>query len=317
MATILLFWSNIDYLCAENQYIASIMEKVIVGIGEVLWDLLPAGKKLGGAPANFARHIGRFGFDSCVVSAVGKDPAGDEIIARFDDMALPHCIERLPFPTGTVAVTLDNDGIPRYRIQEQVAWDNIPYTPRLEALAQRTQAVCFGSLAQRSEVSRQTINRFIDSIPEENRALKVFDVNLRQAFYGRQLLHDSMCKCNILKINDEELAIVAPMMELTAVDPQERCRQLLDRYRLDTLILTCGVQGSYVFTPQAVSFLPTPKVDVVDTVGAGDSFTAAFIASLLRGHSIPEAHQRAVDVSAFICTQPGATPALPENLTGR
>ncbi len=297
--------------------IAFIMEKVIVGIGEILWDLLPEGKKLGGAPANFAWHIGRFGFRSCVVSAVGNDPAGDRIIDRLDDMGLPRLIERVPFPTGTVEVTLDNAGIPQYRIKEQVAWDNIPCTDRLDALARRTQALSFGSLAQRSERSRQTINRFIDSIPEENHALKVFDVNLRQDFFGRQLLHDSMCKCNILKINDEELDIVAPMMALPDAGPQERCRQLLDRYQLDALILTCGVRGSYVFTPQDLSFLPTPQVKVVDTVGAGDSFTAAFIAALLRGQTIPEAHQLAVKVSAFVCTQPGATPTLPDNLTTR
>lgn len=290
--------------------------QVVVGMGEVLWDLLPEGPRIGGAPANFAFHVGRFGLESCVVSAVGEDSLGNGILDRFDGMGIRHCIERVSYPTGTVQVELDRAGIPQYDIRRNVAWDHIPYTDRLDALARRTRAVCFGSLAQRSEVSRRTIRRFLEAIPAENRALKVFDANLRQQFYDAATLRDSMHRCDILKINDEELETVCRLSECAAGQGlQERCRALLERYGLGILILTCGAEGSYVFTPEQVSFRPTPKVEVADTVGAGDSFTAAFIASLLKGRSVTEAHIRAVQVSAYVCTQRGATPLLPEELT--
>lgn len=293
------------------------MEKsqVIVGLGELLWDLLPEGQRAGGAPANFAFHVGQFGLQSCVVSAVGDDPLGDEILAHLDHMGIRHCIERVPYPTGTVQVTIDSAGKPQYDILQNVAWDHIPYTDRLDALARRTCAVCFGSLAQRSGTSRQTIRRFLDAIPAENRALKIFDANLRQNFYDAETLRDSMFRCNILKINDEELETLCRVSGCAFTpDPQESCRALIERYGLNMLILTCGDKGAYVFTPEEVSFRPTPKVKVADTVGAGDSFTAAFIASLLKGQSITEAHDRAMQVAAYVCTQSGATPVLPNRL---
>lgn len=289
--------------------------QVIVGMGEVLWDLLPEGRKIGGAPANFAFHVGRFGLESCVASAVGDDPSGDELLARLEGMGIRHRIERVPFPTGTVQVELDPAGIPQYDIRRGVAWDHIPYTDRLDTLARRTRAVCFGSLAQRSETSRRTIRRFLDAIPAENRALKVFDANLRQDFYDTATLRDSIQRCDILKINDEELETLCRLSDCAPAGLQERCRDLLARYGLGILILTCGAEGSYVFTPEQVSFRPTPKVRVADTVGAGDSFTAAFVASLIKGRSVTEAHIRAVEVSAYVCTQHGATPLLPEELT--
>ncbi len=289
--------------------------QVIVGMGELLWDLLPEGPRIGGAPANFAFHVGRFGLQSCVVSAVGDDPSGDEILARLDSMGIRHCIGRVPYPTGTVKVELNSAGIPQYDIRQNVAWDHIPYTDRLDALARRTRAVCFGSLAQRSETSRRTIRRFLEAIPAENRALKIFDANLRQHFYDAETLRNSMLRCDILKINDEELETVCRLLECaSAQDTQERCRALIERYGLGMLILTCGAEGSHVFTPEQVSFQPTPNVEVADTVGAGDSFTAAFIASLLKGRSVTEAHIRAVEVAAYVCTQHGATPVLPEKL---
>ncbi|MDE6526606.1 MAG: carbohydrate kinase, partial [Muribaculaceae bacterium] len=158
---------------------------VVVGMGEALWDVLPEGKKIGGAPANFAYHVSQFGLESCVVSAVGNDPLGDEIIENITSKALNHMIERVPYPTGTVQVEIDQAGVPQYEIKENVAWDNIPYTALLESLAQRTKAVCFGSLAQRNVVSRNTINRFLDAMPKAEDSLVVFDVNLRQGFYNK------------------------------------------------------------------------------------------------------------------------------------
>lgn len=284
-------------------------------MGEALWDVLPEGKKIGGAPANFAYHISQFGLDSCVVSAVGDDALGAEIVENFDKKDLKHLIATVPYPTGTVQVEIDQAGIPQYEIKENVAWDNIPYTAHLENLAGRTRAVCFGSLAQRNVVSRSTINRFLDAMPHDEDNLIVFDVNLRQGFYNKEILCNSMSRCNILKINDEELVTVSRMFGYPGIDLQDKCWILLGKYNLKMLILTCGINGSYVFTPGNVSFVETPKVEVADTVGAGDSFTAAFIASILKGKTIPEAHKTAVEVSAFVCTQNGAMPKLPSQFT--
>ena len=279
-------------------------------MGEALWDMLPEGKKLGGAPANFAYHVSQLGLDGCVVSAVGDDVLGKEIRATFKEKKVRNVIETVPYPTGTVQVTLDAEGVPQYEIKEGVAWDNIPYTPELKALAAETNAVCFGSLAQRSVVSRNTINRFLDDMPKEG-TLRIFDINLRQNFYSKDVLCNSFKKCNILKINDEELVTVSRMFGYPGIDLQDKCWILLAKYDLKMLILTCGVNGSYVFVPGSVSFVETPKVKVADTVGAGDSFTAAFVASILKGKSVSEAHRMAVDVSAYVCTQNGAMPELP------
>lgn len=291
------------------------MKDIVVGMGEALWDVLPEGKKIGGAPANFAYHVSQFGLPSCVVSAVGNDALGKEIIENFTSKGLNQLIAEVPYPTGTVQVEIDQAGVPQYEIKENVAWDNIPYTAHLESLAERTKAVCFGSLAQRNVVSRNTINRFLDAMPDSDGKLIVFDVNLRQGFYNKEILCSSMKRCNILKINDEELVTVSRMFGYPGIDLQDKCWILLGKYNLKMLILTCGINGSYVFTPGNVSFQPTPKVEVADTVGAGDSFTAAFIASILKGKSVPEAHSLAVRTSAYVCTKKGAMPILPDEFT--
>ena len=286
-------------------------------MGEALWDVLPEGKKLGGAPANFAYHVSQFGLESRVVSAVGQDKLGAEILENFRQKQLYGLIETVPYPTGTVQVELDAEGVPCYDIKEGVAWDNIPYTQALEGLASQTRAVCFGSLAQRSIVSRQTIHCFLDAMPDDADTLRIFDINLRQGFYTKEILCDSFRRCNILKINDEELVTVSRMFGYPGIDLQDKCWILLAKYNLKMLILTCGVNGSYVFTPGHVSFVETPKVQVADTVGAGDSFTAAFVAATLKGLPVAEAHRLAVDTSAYVCTQQGAMPVLPESLTSR
>lgn len=291
------------------------MNDIVVGMGEALWDVLPEGKKIGGAPANFAYHVSQFGLPSCVVSAVGEDTLGKEITENFTSKGLNQLIAEVPYPTGTVQVEIDQAGVPQYEIKENVAWDNIPYTERLETLAQKTKAVCFGSLAQRNVVSRNTINSFLDAMPRTEDSVVVFDVNLRQGFYNKEILCNSMRRCNILKINDEELVTVSRMFGYPGIDLQDKCWILLGKYNLKMLILTCGINGSYVFTPGNVSFQPTPKVEVADTVGAGDSFTAAFIASILKGKSVQEAHSRAVRTSAYVCTKKGAMPILPPELT--
>ncbi len=289
------------------------MNNIVTGIGEVLWDMLPEGKKLGGAPANFAYHVSQFGFESRIVSAIGPDMLGEELLSGLGDKGLDCMIESVPYPTGTVQVELDGNGIPRYDIRQDVAWDNIPFTPGLEALAKTSGAVCFGSLAQRSPVSRDTINRFIDAMPEGS--LRIFDINLRQNFYTKDIVCNSMRKCNILKINDEELETVSRMFELPDGTQQSRAKALLSMFGFKALILTCGATGSYVFTKGETSYIETPQVEVADTVGAGDSFTAAFVSGLLKGLDIRQAHRLAVGTSAFVCTQKGAMPVLPASLT--
>lgn len=290
------------------------MDRYIVGMGEALWDCLPEGRKIGGAPANFAYHVSQFGFTSLAVSAIGNDELGKEIIEKFNQRKLNYVLETVNFPTGTVQVTLDDKGIPCYEIKENVAWDNIPYSDHLDEIAHNCVAVCFGSLAQRGETSRTTINRFLDVMPMSDDVYKIFDINLRQHFYSREVIVNSLNKCNVLKINDEELVVVSELFGFKGDSQEDACRRILKDYDLKMVILTCGTDGSYVFTSDSVSFQETPKVEVADTVGAGDSFTAAFISSLLLGKSINDAHKRAVDVSAYVCTQNGAMPVLPDSL---
>lgn len=320
----------------------------VVGIGELLWDVLPSGKQLGGAPANFACHVSQMGLDGVVVSAVGRDALGDEALAALAGRGLRCRIARVAHPTGTVQVSLDAAGVPHYDICTDVAWDNIPFTSELAALAASARAVCFGSLAQRSPVSRDTIFRFLSATPAD--CLKVFDINLRQHFYSLEILDRSLRLADILKINDEEIrtltsllapsaspdspaAPASPVSSALSVsqvssdslslpqnsiaggpDLQRLGWWIKKQFSLKMVVLTCGAEGSYVFHDGGVSFQSSPKVEVVDTVGAGDSFTAAFVASLLRGCSVSDAHRRASEVAAYVCTRPGATPPLPPSL---
>lgn len=302
--------------------------RYIIGLGEVLFDCLPTGRKLGGAPANFVFHASRFfqednTIQGYAVSAIGKDDFGAEILDKFNRIGLHYCLPQVEYPTGTVQVTLNEQGVPQYDIRLGAAWDNIPLTDEILSIAKGARVICFGSLAQRSEQSRNAINAILDAAPDD--CLKVFDINLRQHWYNKEVIEQSLQQCNILKINDEELDIIAPMLlsvetqtdGLIAEDRDKTlrvCRALIELYALKMVILTCGTNGSYVITLDDCSFQPTPKVEVADTVGAGDSFTGTFVAQLLLGKSIPEAHQKAVRVSAFVCTQHGPMPTLPPEL---
>ena len=289
-------------------------KRYVVGLGEVLWDVLPEGKKLGGAPANFAYHAGQFlGSDNTIaISALGEDQLADETIEALREHNLNDLLPRVPYPTGTVQVSLAEGGIPTYDIKENVAWDNIPFDDDIAAIARNCRAVCFGSLAQRNIVSRTTIQKFLDATPDD--CLKIFDINLRQQFYTKEIIQESIRRCNILKINDEELVLIGRMFGYPGLDIENKCWLILGKYNLDLLVLTCGTNGSYVFTPGNVSFQETPKVTVADTVGAGDSFTGSFVGSILSGKSVAEAHHTAVRVSAFVCTQNGAMPEVPAEL---
>lgn len=286
------------------------MNKIIVGLGEILWDVFPERKILGGAPANFAYHVSQFGFNGYALSAIGDDLLGKEILNALEEKKLNYLIETTDFPTGTVQVTLNKTGVPQYEICENVAWDNIPFTNKTENLAKNTVAVSFGSLAQRSDMSRETIKRFLNSVPDT--CLKIFDINLRQHFYTKELIIDSLNIANLLKINDDEVKIIADLFSWKDLEEQEICVRLQNEYNLDIVILTKGTDGSFVMNNKETSYQPTPKVHVADTVGAGDSFTAAFIAAYLHGKRISEAHQLAVEVSAYVCTQHGAMPLLPD-----
>ncbi|MBP5277280.1 MAG: carbohydrate kinase [Prevotella sp.] len=291
-------------------------KRYVVGLGEALWDVLPEGKKLGGAPANFAYHAGQFlgQENTLAVSALGEDRLAEETIESLKDHGLSYLMPRVPYPTGTVQVTLDDQGIPSYDIKENVAWDNIPLNEEIQAVARNCRAVCFGSLAQRNVVSRNTIHQFLDQTPAD--CMKIFDINLRQNFYNKEVIQESLHRCNVLKINDEELVIIGRMFGYPGLDMENKCWLILGKYNLDMLVLTCGTNGSYVFTPGQMSVQETPVVEVADTVGAGDSFTGSFCAAILSGKSVAEAHKLAVAVSAYVCTQNGAMPRIPEELKG-
>ena len=286
--------------------------RYVVGLGEALWDVLPEGKKLGGAPANFAYHAGQFlGQEKTIaISALGEDKLADETVKSLEEHGLKYLMPRVPYPTGTVQVSLDEQGIPTYDIKENVAWDNIPLDVDIQAVARQCCAVCFGSLAQRNVVSRETIHRFLDLTPDD--CMKIFDINLRQHFYSKEVIQESLRRCNILKINDEELVLIGRMFGYPGLDIENKCWLILGKYNLDMLVLTCGTNGSYVFTPGQLSFQETPKVEVADTVGAGDSFTGSFCAAILSGRPVAEAHRLAVQVSAYVCTQNGAMPTVPK-----
>ncbi|MBR0037372.1 MAG: carbohydrate kinase [Bacteroidales bacterium] len=289
---------------------------LIIGLGEALWDMLPEGKKLGGAPANFAYHAGQFGLNTMAISALGEDKLADETIEALEKNGLKYLMPRVPYATGTVQVTLTGNGIPTYEIKENVAWDNIPFTPEIAEVAANCRAVCFGSLAQRNVVSRQTIQRFLDATPAD--CMKICDINLRQQFFNKEILEDSFRRCNVLKINDEELVVVSRMFGYQELDDAKVCEQIVKEYNLKMLVLTCGTNGSYVFTADGKrSFQDTPKVEVADTVGAGDSFTGSFCAAILNGKPIEEAHRIAVEVSAYVCTQNGAMPKYPAELVAK
>jgi fructokinase len=284
----------------------------VVGLGEVLWDMLPAGKQLGGAPANFAFHAGRLGADAAPVSCIGNDPAGEQILVLLAAKGLStrYVYVDRGRPTGRVDVHLDVSGVPNYVIHEPVAWDFIPTTNDLLALAARTDAVCFGTLAQRGEVSRQTIRRFLDATRAD--CLRIFDINLRQSFYSAEVIRDSLSRGTILKLNDEELPTILRLLDLPPeADATQSCRTLLERYRLRLVALTLGPRGSLLVTTDAISRRNAEPVKVIDTVGAGDAFAAAAALGMLHGLPLDEIHRRASHLAAFVCTQHGAMPAHP------
>ena len=277
----------------------------VIAIGEIVWDCLPSGKQLGGAPLNFSFFAKELGAESYAISAVGRDALGDETleVASATGVCLDH-VQRNELPTSRVLVSLDGNGIPQYEIVENVAWDAIECTEQALELMKDASVICWGSLAQRSEKSRKSVLAMLASAPES--CVKVFDINIRQHYYSREVIESSLEYADILKLNEDELPLVADMLRLAGSE-REIVAALIQKYALTHLIYTHGADFSEVYAADgAYSHIPTPKVKVADTVGAGDSFTAVFVTSLLHGRTLGEAHAKAVEVSAYVCTQNGA-----------
>ena len=287
-------------------------DRFIVGLGEVLFDVFGKKKRLGGATANFAYHASRFGHEGLVVSAIGYDRNGNEIISELEAHSLPYHLERVPYPTGTVDADISDPNAPVYTIHTRCAWSHIPFTEELRDIASRTKAVCFGSLAQWGREPRRSIRLFLDSCPDG--CLKICDINLRQKYFNKAIIRESLKRADILKLNEEELTAITGLFGYQMAGEEILCRRLMKAYDLQMIILTKGVNGSCVLWKGGHSFQGTPKVKVRSAVGAGDAFTGAFVGSLLNGKSLEEAHQTAVKVSAYVCTQEGAMPVIPESV---
>jgi fructokinase len=291
----------------------SVMKKTIVGIGEILWDLLPSGKQMGGAPANFACHVNNLGKEGIIVACIGNDDLGKEILNTLDGMALNNdfVVIDTTHPTGTVQVLLDDKGAPTFTIQEEVAWDYLRTTLELLDLAQKIDVVCFGSLAQRSSVSRNTVRTFLETTRAE--ALRIFDINLRQSFYSEEIIEYSLNIANILKLNERELQVVASLTEIEG-DEQTLMGLLSEQYNLGLVALTRGANGSDIYQDGKFFIHEGFSVEVVDTVGAGDAFTAALALGRLKGFDPHKINDIANRVASFVCTQEGATPEIPKEI---
>lgn len=292
----------------------------MVGLGEILWDMLPDGRKLGGAPANFAFHARQLGAEAYPVSRIGDDDLGREIRERLGALGLSgEFIQTDPeAPTGTVSVDLDAEGLPRYTIIEGVAWDRIAWTPELEGLARRADVVCYGSLAQRSPQSRAAIVAFLEATRPET--LRVFDINLRQSFYSAEIITRGLELARVAKMNDEEAPVVASLVGIGAKDERAICQALLEKFELDLVCLTRGARGSLLVGRGGAAETPGVSVKVADTVGAGDAFIAAAAWHWvnLRGEAgagdLERIGRAANQLGAWVAGQPGATPALSEEI---
>ncbi len=285
------------------------MTAPILGLGEILWDLLPDGPQLGGAPFNFTFHCHQLGWPAVMVSRIGRDPLGDTIGQRLDTAHLDASQVQIDdvHPTGTVAVTLDATGQPSYTIRENVAWDHLARGPGLQALAATAAAVCFGSLAQRNPVSRATIQNVLGAATT---ARRVFDVNLRQHFWSRELLEQSLHVSHWAKLNADELRTLADLFHLESSSEVAMVEALRQRFDLELVCLTRGGDGCLVRTASKVIEEPGIPVNVVDTIGAGDAFTAGLVVGVLQGRLLGEAVRWANRLAARVASSKGATPSI-------
>jgi fructokinase len=285
----------------------------ITALGEVLWDVFPEGPRFGGAPANVACHAAALGADASLVSCVGKDELGEQALEslRRHDVST-QCIAVSPkHPTGRVQVELDAAGKPTFTIGQDVAWDHLEWSEATERLAARSDAVCFGTLGQREGDSRRVIQRFLATAPAK--VFRVLDINLRPPFTAEPVIRQSLESANVLKLSDDELPLVAAACDVAGSEA-EIIAALAVRYELRVIALTRGQRGATLICGPDRSDCDGVAVDVRDTVGAGDAFTAAMILSLLRGDPLDAMNQRACRVAAYVCSQSGATPPLPAEL---
>jgi len=285
------------------------MQNVIVGLGEILWDMLPSGKALGGAPANFAYHAQELGESSIVISCVGNDELGQEIISSLEKKDMPTDFLYIDknHPTGVVSAKINKEGKPSYLIQEEVAWDYIPDTPLLRELASKSDAVCFGTVAQRLHLSRMTIQTFLRLM--EHDSIRVFDINLRQNFYTYEVIKTSLDMANVLKLNENELSVVKKILKLNG-NEKKILNELSRKYSLRLIALTKGIEGSILYSEGKISKHEGYRVEMADTVGAGDAFVAALVTGLLRGYELDDLNNKANRVASYICSKHGATPSL-------
>jgi len=282
---------------------------VVIGIGELLWDLLPGGKQLGGAPSNFAYIASLLGNRAVVVSRVGNDDLGREAVSRLQSISIDttHVQTDNTHPTGTVSVTIDATGLPDFQIAPDVAWDYIEWNNSLQQLALEADIVCFGSLAQRREPSRSTIHHFLRTTRES--CLRIFDVNLRQSYYDAISLKTGMALSTVVKVNDEELPIVLQTCGLpTSNDDTSDAELLLDHFGMELVCVTRGQKGSLLLAKDKRSEHPGFRVRVADTIGAGDAFTATLAHFYREGQSLDAINDAANRVASWVSSQPGATP---------
>jgi len=287
---------------------------VIVGLGEVLWDVFPDGPRFGGAPANYACSVAALSsdVDAFMVSSVGQDDLGRQAEAELRQRGVDtSTLQSHEKQTGKVDILVDDQGIATYEFAADTAWDNLKWTPELESLAQRTTAVCFGSLGQRSPESRRTMQAFVSATNAQ--CLKIFDINLRPPFFDDDVIVESLELANVLKLNDDELPVVTKLSNLQGTEAQQ-LEAIAERWNLTTIALTRGANGAAIFHEGSVSESDPVSTDVIDTVGAGDSFTATMTLGLLAGKSPIEICQHACRVAAYVCSQAGATPAIPDDL---
>lgn len=283
---------------------------IALSLGELLWDMLPSGKRAGGAPVNFSYHATKNGAEGYAISAVGEDELGDELIEALKQSGVKSIVQRNAWPTSTVEVSLKN-GIPEYTIVKNVAWDHLLYTRQLIDAVSKADAVCFGTLGLRSQESHDTIIELLKHTAPGT--LKFFDVNLRGDHYSKELIHEMLTYATVFKINDAELLLLQDMFGIRGTSNEEACDWFLHQFHLDYVILTAGSEFSTIFSRTGESStIPTPHVTVVDTVGAGDCFSGTFTINILKGASLREAHRAAVNAAAFVCTQNGAWPEYPE-----
>jgi len=286
---------------------------VIVGLGELLWDMFPEGKQLGGAPANFAYMTRLLGDEGIVASRVGGDALGRAAGRRLERLGLrtSHLQMDPAHPTGTVKVAVDPTGQPSFEIAEDVAWDFFEWTSQWRSLAERLDAVCFGSLAQRCPQSRTTIRAFLKAVRPGTTC--VFDVNLRQSFYNAETLSESAQLADIMKVNHEELPVVAKLLGVPSIyDEMRAAHWLRETFGLKLVCITRGAKGSLLVGQDETSEHPGYRVHVADTVGAGDAFTAALLYHYLRGASVSTLNEAANRMGAWVASQTGATPPRDE-----